>query len=95
MSEVGRRAESVEGGKKRRARAGAIGFAPAQTYQQALFAAGIPPTAFLTNDIHAEYRRLKALGVSFRGEPKSMGPIIAVLFEDTCGNLINLVQPTA
>ena len=72
-----------------------IGFAPAQTYQKALFAAGIPATAFLTNDIHSEYRRLKALGVSFRGEPKSMGPIIAVLFEDTCGNLINLVQPTA
>ena len=72
-----------------------IGFAPAQTYQQALFAAGIPATAFLTNDIDSEYRRLKALGVSFRGEPKSMGPIIAVLFEDTCGNLINLVQPTA
>jgi len=45
--------------------------------------------------IDSEYRRLKALGVSFRGEPKSMGPIIAVLFEDTCGNLINLVQPTA
>src|SRR6266852_2542998 len=72
-----------------------IGFAPAQAYQQALFAAGIPATAFLTNDIHAEYRRLKALGVSFRGEPKSMWPITAVLFEDTCGNLINLVQPTA
>ena len=72
-----------------------IGFAPAQAYQQALFAAGIPASAFLTNDIHTEYRRLKALGVSFRGEPKSMGPIIAVLFEDTCGNLINLVQPTA
>ena len=72
-----------------------IGFAPAQAYQQALFAAGIPATAFLTNDIDSEYQRLKALGVSFRGEPKSMGPIIAVLFEDTCGNLINLVQPTA
>ena len=72
-----------------------IGFAPAQTYQKALFAAGIPATAFLTNDIDSEYKRLKALGVSFRGEPKSMGPIIAVLFEDTCGNLINLVQPTA
>ncbi len=72
-----------------------MGFAPAQTYQEALFAAGIPATAFLTNDIHSEYRRLNALGVSFRGEPKSMGPITAVLFEDTCGNLINLVQPTA
>ncbi len=72
-----------------------MGVAPAQTYQKALFAAGIPVTAFLTSDIQSEYGRLKALGVSFRGEPKSMGPILAVLFEDTCGNLINLVQPTA
>ena len=71
-----------------------MGFAPAQTYQQASFVAGIPATAFLTNDIHSEHSRLKALGVCFRGDPKSMGPITAVLFEDTCGNLINLVQPS-
>jgi predicted enzyme related to lactoylglutathione lyase len=72
-----------------------MGFAPAQTYQKALFVAGIPATAFLTKDIASEYRRLKALGVNFRGEPKSMGPVTVVLFEDTCGNLINLVQPAA
>ncbi len=72
-----------------------MGFAPAQTYQKALFAASIPATAFITSDIDSEYRRLKALGVKFRGEPKSMGPITAVVFEDTCGNLINLVQPGA
>jgi catechol 2,3-dioxygenase-like lactoylglutathione lyase family enzyme len=72
-----------------------LGFEPAETYQKALFAAGIPATAFLTNDLAAEHRRLKQLGVLFRGEPKPMGPVIAVLFEDTCGNLINLVQPTA
>src|SRR4029077_17288795 len=42
-----------------------LGFAPAQTFQQALLAAGIPATAFLTNDINAEYTRLKALGVRF------------------------------
>jgi len=72
-----------------------MGFPPAQTYQQALFAAGIPATAFISKDIHAEYKRLKDLGVKFRSEPKSMGPITAVLFEDTCGNLINLVQPAA
>jgi catechol 2,3-dioxygenase-like lactoylglutathione lyase family enzyme len=72
-----------------------MGFAPAQTYQKALFGAGIPATAFITHDINSEYQRLKALGVSFHGEPKSMGPIKAVLFEDTCGNLINLVQPAA
>jgi hypothetical protein len=40
-----------------------------------------------------EFARLKERGVKFRGEPKSMGPIISVVFEDTCGNLINLVQP--
>ncbi len=72
-----------------------MSFPPAQTYQKALFAAGIPATAFLTSDIHAEFRPLKALGVKFRGETESMGPITAVLFEDTCGNLINLVQPAA
>jgi catechol 2,3-dioxygenase-like lactoylglutathione lyase family enzyme len=72
-----------------------MGFPPAQTFQKALFSAGIPATAFLTNDIASEYRRLKSLGVVFRGEPTSMGPITAVLFEDTCGNLINLVQPAA
>lgn len=70
-----------------------LGFPPAQVYQKALFDAGIPATAFLTNDIQAEYKRLKDLGVNFRGEPKVMGPITAVVFEDTCGNLINLVQP--
>ncbi len=70
-----------------------MSFAPAPTYQKALFDAGIPATAFFTNDIQAEFARLKERGVKFRGEPKSMGPIISVVFEDTCGNLINLVQP--
>jgi catechol 2,3-dioxygenase-like lactoylglutathione lyase family enzyme len=72
-----------------------MGFPPAREYQKALFEAGIPATAFITSDIQAEYRRLKDLGVRFRGEPQSMGPISAVMFEDTCGNLINLVQPAA
>ena len=72
-----------------------MGFPPAQVYQKALFEAGIPSTAFLTKDILAEYTRLKNLGVVIRGEPTSMGPITTVLFEDTCGNLINLVQPVA
>ena len=71
-----------------------MGFPPSKTYQKALYDAGIPLTAFLTNDIHTEYKRLLERGVIFRGEPKTNGPITAVLFEDTCGNLINLVQPT-
>jgi catechol 2,3-dioxygenase-like lactoylglutathione lyase family enzyme len=70
-----------------------IAFAPAKVYQKELFDAGIPHTAFLTQDIQAEYDRLHAKRVKFRGEPQAMGPIITVLFEDTCGNLINLVQP--
>jgi catechol 2,3-dioxygenase-like lactoylglutathione lyase family enzyme len=72
-----------------------MAFPPAQTYQNVLFAVGIPATAFITNDINSEYNRLKVLGVTFRGEPKDIGPVIAVLFEDSCGNLINLVQPLA
>ncbi len=72
-----------------------MGFPPALDYQKALFEAGIPATAFISKDIHAEYQRLKDLGVVFRGEPVSMGPVTVVLFEDTCGNLINLVQPNA
>ena len=70
-----------------------LAFEPARTYQKALYEAGIPATAFITGDIAAEVARLKSRGVVFRGEPTEMGPITAVLFEDTCGNLINLVQP--
>ena len=72
-----------------------LGFPPAKAWQKALFDAGIPATAFITKDIDAEYKRLAARGVKFRGEPKVMGPIKAVLLEDTCGNLLNLVQPPA
>lgn len=70
-----------------------IAFPPAAVYQKALFEAGIPATAFITTDIAGEFERLTTAGVKFRGQPQAMGPITAVLFEDTCGNLINLVQP--
>lgn len=70
-----------------------IGFPAARTYQKERFEAGMPAAGFIAADIAAEVRRLKDRGVRFRGEPKNLGPIIAVLFEDTCGNLINLVQP--
>ncbi len=72
-----------------------MAFPPARAYQKALFEAGIPATAFMTKDIAAEYDRLKNLGVKFRSEPIKMGPISAAMFDDTCGNLINLVQPAA
>ena len=72
-----------------------MAFPPARAYQKALYDAGIPATAFMSADIIAEYQRLKARGVKFRGEPTRMGPVTVVLFEDTCGNLVNLVQAAA
>jgi predicted enzyme related to lactoylglutathione lyase len=70
-----------------------MGFPPAKTYQRALFEAGIPWTAFGVDDIDAEHERLKSLGVDFKTEPTKMGegPTVAV-FDDTCGNLIQIVQ---
>ena len=70
-------------------------FPPALTSQKALYDASFPAAVLTTTDISAEYQRLKSLGVTFRGEPKSIGPVTAVPFEDTCGNLIMLVQPAA
>jgi len=70
-----------------------LAFPPSRVYQQALFEAGIPATALITKDIAADVARLRAHGVVVRGEPQPAGPIIHVIFEDTCGNLINLVQP--
>jgi catechol 2,3-dioxygenase-like lactoylglutathione lyase family enzyme len=69
-----------------------LGFAPARTYQQALFAAGIPLATFNVENIQAEYERMQALGVVFRSAPKQMGPVTVATLEDTCGNLIQLVQ---
>jgi hypothetical protein len=70
-----------------------LAFEPARIYQKALFEAGVPANALITSDIEADFAQLKAKGVIFRGEPAPQGPITNVLFEDTCGNLINLVQP--
>ena len=64
----------------------------AKTYQQALFSQGIPATSFEVEDIEAEYNRLYKLGVEFTMKPtKTIGSIIAV-FNDTCGNLIQIHQ---
>jgi predicted enzyme related to lactoylglutathione lyase len=69
-----------------------MGFPPARTYQEALFKAGIPATAFFVEDIQKEYARMKKLGVVFRSEPTKAGPVTVAVFEDTCGNLIQLCQ---
>jgi catechol 2,3-dioxygenase-like lactoylglutathione lyase family enzyme len=70
-----------------------MSFPPSKIYQKALFDAGIPAIALISNDIQADYSRLSKKGVIFHGEPQNMGVIKSVLFEDTCGNLLNLVQP--
>ncbi len=71
-------------------------FPAARAYQKEQFDAGYAYIAFTSKDIHAEYKRLKGLGVVFHGEPvDGGGPVLTVKFEDTCGNLINLIQPKA
>jgi len=70
------------------------GYPFARTFQQELFANGIPATAFAVDDIQAEYDRLRALGVEFTSEPTEQGPVITAVFNDTCGNLIQIYQPT-
>lgn len=65
----------------------------AKTYQEALFAQGIPATMFATDDIQRDYELLKSKGVVFRGEPTQVPGATIVVLEDTCGNLIQLYQP--
>jgi catechol 2,3-dioxygenase-like lactoylglutathione lyase family enzyme len=69
-----------------------MGFPPARTYQKALFEAGIPLTAFTVDDIQKESERMEKLGVVFKTKPTQMGPVTIAVFEDTCGNLIQIVQ---
>ncbi|WP_119421276.1 VOC family protein [Desertibaculum subflavum] len=70
-----------------------IGFDFARTYQKALYDAGVPITAFQVDHIESEYQRLSREGVVFRAAPEKLegGPTTAV-FEDTCGNLIQIFQ---
>jgi predicted enzyme related to lactoylglutathione lyase len=67
----------------------------AKTFQKAIFEQGIPLTAFAVDDIQKEYARLKKLGVEFNMEPTNMGMTTMAVFDDTCGNLIQIYQVTA
>jgi predicted enzyme related to lactoylglutathione lyase len=57
-----------------------------------LFEAGIPATAFAVDDIRREFERMTGLGVKFKQEPQKMGPVTVAVFEDTCGNFIQIYQ---
>ena len=69
-----------------------MGFDPARTYQKALFDGGIPLTSFGVDDIEKEHARLEKLGVRFKTKPTKMGPVTLAVLDDTCGNLIQIVQ---
>jgi glyoxylase I family protein len=64
----------------------------ARAFQQAMFGQGIPLTALASADVQGEYARLKAQGVVFRTEPVAAGDTTVAMFEDTCGNLIQIYE---
>ncbi|MFK4274399.1 VOC family protein, partial [Streptomyces milbemycinicus] len=61
-------------------------------YKAALVEDGIPATSFAVDDVHAEFARLRGLGVRFTQEPLEMGPVTTAVLDDTCGNLIQIVH---
>jgi catechol 2,3-dioxygenase-like lactoylglutathione lyase family enzyme len=61
-------------------------------FKAALVEDGMPYTSFGVDDVKAEFERLQALGVQFTQEPLEMGPVTTAVFDDTCGNLIQIAQ---
>lgn len=64
----------------------------AKEYQKKLFEQGIPATMFGVADVRKEYNRLMKHGVKFTMEPTEMGEVTMAVFDDTCGNLIQIAQ---
>jgi catechol 2,3-dioxygenase-like lactoylglutathione lyase family enzyme len=63
--------------------------------KESLVTDGIPWTQFAVDDVEAEAERLKALGVTFTQDPVHSGPVTTAVFDDTCGNLIQIVAMSA
>lgn len=63
-----------------------------QAFKKAIYDQGIPLTAFAVDDLEKEYERLKSLGVRFSMSPTEMGPTRIAVFDDTCGNYIQIYQ---
>ena len=61
-------------------------------YKDALVEDGIPATSFAVDDVQKEFDRLRPKGVRFTQEPTEMGGVTTAVFDDTCGNLIQIVQ---
>ena len=70
------------------------GHPAAKPFKAALVEDGIPYTSFGVADVRAEYERLRGRGVQFTQEPTEMGPTTTAVFDDTCGNLIQIAQTT-
>jgi catechol 2,3-dioxygenase-like lactoylglutathione lyase family enzyme len=68
------------------------GHPAAKVYKAALVDDGIPFTSFAVDDVQAEYERLTNLGVVFTQKPLDMGPVTTAVFDDTCGNLIQIAH---
>jgi catechol 2,3-dioxygenase-like lactoylglutathione lyase family enzyme len=68
------------------------GHPAAGPFKEAMVADGIPFTSFGVEDVEAEFNRLQGLGVRFTQEPLEMGPVTTAVFDDTCGNLIQIAQ---
>ena len=68
------------------------GHPAAKPFKEALVADGIPYTSFAVEDVQAEFERLRAAGVEFTQEPTAMGNVTTAVFDDTCGNLIQIVK---
>ena len=66
------------------------GHPAAGPFKRALQDDGIPFTSFAVDDVNAEYQRLRSLGVRFTQEPLEMESVTTAVFDDTCGNLIQL-----
>jgi catechol 2,3-dioxygenase-like lactoylglutathione lyase family enzyme len=64
----------------------------AKTFKKAIFDDGIPATSFAVDDVQSEYERMTKLGVVFRTKPMKAGPTTIAVFDDTCGNLIQIAQ---
>ncbi len=63
-----------------------------ETYQKGIFEQGIPAALFGVTDIRAEYEKLKSLGVAFTMEPTEVMDVTIAILDDTCGNLIQILQ---
>jgi catechol 2,3-dioxygenase-like lactoylglutathione lyase family enzyme len=67
----------------------------ARPFKRALVEDGIPFTSFAVDDVAAEYDRLVGCGVRFTQPPADMGPVTTAVFDDTCGNLIQIAAAKA